>query len=351
MPFFSIIIPVYNVAPYLRECLDSVLAQTFTDWEAICVDDGSTDGSGAILDEYAAKDSRFRVFHQPNAGVSAARNRGLDEAKGEWICFLDADDLWHERFLDVFVTGMRKYSNDVCFRSGICRFDDGVRKPMFEVGLGEFERIDISKAITMHDFFDYYFWCHAYKRELLKGVRFPHYIRGEDRCVLNRLQLQRIDAIVATESRLYGYRQRQGSATATVPTAQVLRDEMDHRLDIMEMIDNSGKRVDYAGDRWLEKYFTRSMYGIIASRISDRNEVTADWRKRLMRFRRLKGISAYARVVAWTSSFIHSRLWDMLVCYAIPRYLEGGSPLRMIKRKFFGAKSRIADRGDKSLKD
>ena len=91
-PFFSIIIPVYNVAPYLRECLDSVLAQTFTDWEAICVDDGSTDGSGAILDEYAAKDNRFRVFHQKNAGVSVARNNGLMLASGEWIWFVDSDD-------------------------------------------------------------------------------------------------------------------------------------------------------------------------------------------------------------------------------------------------------------------
>lgn len=68
------------------------MAQTFTDWEAICVDDGSTDGSGAILDEYAAKDKRFRVIHQSNIGVSAARNRGLDEAKGEWIWFVDSDD-------------------------------------------------------------------------------------------------------------------------------------------------------------------------------------------------------------------------------------------------------------------
>ena len=74
-PFFSVIIPVYNVAPYLRECLDSVLKQTFTDWEAICVDDGSTDESGAILDEYAAKDKRFRVIHQANAGVSAPSKR------------------------------------------------------------------------------------------------------------------------------------------------------------------------------------------------------------------------------------------------------------------------------------
>ena len=91
-PFFSIIIPVYNVAPYLRECLDSVLAQTFTDWEAICVDDGSTDDSGAILDEYVARDKRFRVIHQKNAGVSAARNRALQVALGEWITFLDGDD-------------------------------------------------------------------------------------------------------------------------------------------------------------------------------------------------------------------------------------------------------------------
>ena len=90
-PAISIIIPVYNVAPYLRECLDSVLAQTFADWEAICVDDGSTDGSSAMLDEYAAKDKRFRVIHQPNAGVSAARNRALNEATGELLCFLDAD--------------------------------------------------------------------------------------------------------------------------------------------------------------------------------------------------------------------------------------------------------------------
>jgi len=105
-PSFSIIIPVYNVAPYLRECLDSVLAQTFTDWEAICVDDGSTDGSGTIIDEYAARDKRFKVIHQKNAGVSAARNRALDEATGEWIGFLDADDVWVKEWLDRIVAGI-----------------------------------------------------------------------------------------------------------------------------------------------------------------------------------------------------------------------------------------------------
>ena len=99
MPKFSVIIPVYNVALYLRECLDSVLAQTFTDWEAICVDDGSTDGSGAILDKYAAQDNRFCVIHQKNAGVSAARNAALDVARGEWIAYLDADDFWADSIL------------------------------------------------------------------------------------------------------------------------------------------------------------------------------------------------------------------------------------------------------------
>lgn len=77
-PFFSVIVPVYNVAPYLGECLDSVLAQTFTDWECLCTDDGSKDGSDLILDAYARRDPRFRITHQPNAGVSAARNRALD---------------------------------------------------------------------------------------------------------------------------------------------------------------------------------------------------------------------------------------------------------------------------------
>ena len=88
-PFFSIIIPVYNVAQYLKECLDSVLAQTFGDWECICVDDGSTDGSGEMLDVYARGDSRFRVFHQTNKGVSAARNLALEHATGDVVCFAD----------------------------------------------------------------------------------------------------------------------------------------------------------------------------------------------------------------------------------------------------------------------
>ena len=92
MPKFSIIIPVYNVEPYLRECLDSVLAQTCAEWEAMCINDGSTDGSLDILQEYAANDARFRIINQPNKGLSAARNAGIRAAKGEYLFFLDSDD-------------------------------------------------------------------------------------------------------------------------------------------------------------------------------------------------------------------------------------------------------------------
>lgn len=94
-PKISVIVPVYNTARYLARCLDSIAAQTFPDWECVCVDDGSPDESGAMLDAYARRDARFRVIHQENGGVSRARNAGLDAARGEWIAFVDSDD-WIE---------------------------------------------------------------------------------------------------------------------------------------------------------------------------------------------------------------------------------------------------------------
>ena len=91
-PKISVIVPVYNAEKWLRRCVDSILAQTYTDFELLLIDDGSTDDSGAICDEYATIDQRIRVFHKPNGGVSSARNLGLDNAVGEWISFVDSDD-------------------------------------------------------------------------------------------------------------------------------------------------------------------------------------------------------------------------------------------------------------------
>lgn len=99
MPQISVIVPVYNAARYLHRCVDSILSQTFTDFELLLINDGSKDSSGTICDEYAAKDPRVRVFHKENGGVSSARNLGLDNARGEWISFVDADDWVSESYL------------------------------------------------------------------------------------------------------------------------------------------------------------------------------------------------------------------------------------------------------------
>lgn len=113
MPKVSVITPVYNVEAYLRQCLDSVLNQTLRDIEIICVDDGSTDGSAAILEEYAAKDSRIKVVKQENAGAGAARNAGLSVAKGEWLSILDADDEFSPNMLSEMVEAGERNSADV----------------------------------------------------------------------------------------------------------------------------------------------------------------------------------------------------------------------------------------------
>lgn len=100
---YSIIVPVYNVERYINRCVDSILIQSFRDFELLLVDDGSSDDSGVICDEYARKDSRVKVFHKLNGGVSSARNVGLEHAIGEWVCFVDSDDWVEPIYLENFI--------------------------------------------------------------------------------------------------------------------------------------------------------------------------------------------------------------------------------------------------------
>ena len=110
----SVIVPVYNVETYLRSCLNSILMQTFENFEAILVDDGSTDGSSAICDEYAVKDERIKVVHKENGGVSSARNVALDCAEGEWIFFCDADDMLFDNSLESMLKNVEGGIDSVC---------------------------------------------------------------------------------------------------------------------------------------------------------------------------------------------------------------------------------------------
>lgn len=127
MPIVSIIVPVYNVEKYINRCIDSILAQTFTDWECILVDDGSPDKSGEICDEYSARDSRIRVIHKPNGGVSSARNVGINLATGEWITFVDSDDFIDEYSLFSMVELTKHYDADLfCFGIRITTTDNHI---------------------------------------------------------------------------------------------------------------------------------------------------------------------------------------------------------------------------------
>ena len=110
----SIIVPIYNTEKYIQRCIDSILAQTYTDFELLLINDGSTDNSGAKCDEYATKDLRIRVFHKENGGVSSARNLGLDNAKGEWITFVDSDDYIFENYLQNYANNINDNVDLIC---------------------------------------------------------------------------------------------------------------------------------------------------------------------------------------------------------------------------------------------
>ena len=122
MPTISVIVPVYKVEKYIHRCVDSILSQTFLDFELILVDDGSPDNSGAICDDYAAKDSRVRVIHKENGGLSSARHAGIDAAQGEYLFFLDSDDMINRNCLIFLYRNSLHYGADISM-GNLCRFD------------------------------------------------------------------------------------------------------------------------------------------------------------------------------------------------------------------------------------
>ncbi len=122
-PLISVIVPVYNTEKYLRKCLDSICGQTYRNLEILCVNDGSPDGSADILEEYAARDSRIRVFHQPNAGQSAARNLALDNARGEWVTGVDSDDYLEPDAYEYALTAIANDVDIICYGTRLIWLD------------------------------------------------------------------------------------------------------------------------------------------------------------------------------------------------------------------------------------
>lgn len=207
-PTFSIIVPVYNVELYLRRCIESVLTQSYHDFELILVDDGSKDNSGAICDEYAKKDNRVRVFHKENGGVSSARNVGLNEAEGEWICFVDSDDY----LLPTALLNIQKTLNKV--DAVLYLFDYQQNDTPCRLPFGE----KISKEEYIKAILTYKLqtspWAKIYRRSLLNGIQFnKDLVIGED-LLFNFeyiMQLSNKEYICHDNSIIYSYIYRKSS--------------------------------------------------------------------------------------------------------------------------------------------
>ncbi len=318
---FSIIIPVYNVAPYLRACLDSVLAQTYSDWEAICVDDGSTDGSGAILDEYAAIEDRIKIVHQKNTGVSSARNTGLSMACGEWVFFLDGDDVVAPVAFEKLAKIISDCPSENLIRFGLQNFDDGFAYPSVQNRKNSYRTIDISTQIAYENYYVYV--CQfLFRRTLIADMKFERYKRGEDRLFIVRILCFKVNSFVATDDVVYFYRQRMGSAVHSRASVQVMKDELSHRVDIIEAIDSCGKRMPYAGTAWLEKYCLCGYLNCVEKfggyNREERTELLKWFYRQLPRIQQANGYSVEGRLYAFLHGVAKGKFGRYLIRWFIP---------------------------------
>ena len=217
-PLISVIIPVYNVEKYLRRCLDSVIAQTYQKLEIICVDDGSIDDSGKICDQYAVRDARIKVIHQENQGLSAARNRGLDAAEGEYIAFVDSDDYILEDMYKKMLDKLLNYNVDLCVCQWQYEFSDGrqvvKRKNIDPTIYGRKASLEFARFLYMGNYENGVVvaaWNKLYRRALLDKIRFEGRIH-EDEAFCGRIMAKNISVYVM-EEQFYVYAQNGDSLT------------------------------------------------------------------------------------------------------------------------------------------
>lgn len=235
----TVIVPVYNAEKYLHRCIDSILAQTFTDFELLLIDDGSKDNSGTICDEYAAKDSRVRVFHKENGGVSSARNLGLDNAQGEWITFVDSDDWVRSDFLEKRRELALKENADIAYcdveyvyatHSAYCKTAESVFGKAQTVNSWILSRTTYSPIILVRkELFE------KYKLRYIEGLRF-----GEDFNLIIKLVLY-ANKVCHVKEALYFYnKQNDGSAMTKL---HLYRDDL--RSVYSDLIDTFKKEGVY----------------------------------------------------------------------------------------------------------
>jgi len=232
-PLISVIVPVYNVEQYLKTCVDSVLNQSYKNWELILVDDGSPDNCPEICDEYAVKDDRIKVIHKENGGLSSARNAALDIATGEYITFLDSDDFWHNDYLSIMIGLCLQYNADIAQ----CSYIRGASTTFPEMNKKQNVKVFDNHSIFLEGYAKIIMCAKLYKRNLFDGIRLPEgkineddfttwkfYYRGkrilvtnkslyyytvnEKGIMANQLQMPRLDYLEAYEERIEFFREK-----------------------------------------------------------------------------------------------------------------------------------------------
>lgn len=216
----SVIIPVFNVKPYLKEALDSVIYQTYENLEIIIVDDGSTDGSGEICDEYAVKDKRIQVLHQENKGLSNARNVGLDMMTSKFVVFLDPDDAYDVSFIEKMMSAITREKVDLIVCKYTVQHTTGLLKcenkeksaPSIEAGV--YGRVSALQALT-DGMINVSVWNKLYRRDLWKNIRFPEGHVYEDLDTMFKI-FDICGEICVINHALYFHRKRPESITDTI---------------------------------------------------------------------------------------------------------------------------------------
>lgn len=245
----SVVVPVYNVERYLNKCINTILEQTFTNFELILVDDGSKDDSGNICDEIKEKYSRIKVIHTENAGLSAARNIGIETSEGKYITFIDSDDYIHPRMLEILYSIIIENKADISLCNHQLVYDDkAISGASINNNITVYNSVESIKKIVEKGEESMIVSCSKlYKQSLFSDIRFPLGKYHEDEFVTYKI-LHKCTKVVATDAKLYYYFQRANSITRRVYNVKRLE-----KLEALEEAikffkDNNNKMLTYLAE-------------------------------------------------------------------------------------------------------
>ena len=251
-PLISVIVPVYNAAAFLDQCLESITAQTYRHLEILVVDDGSTDGSGEMCDRWAGKDERIRVIHQPNGGHSAARNTALDAMKGELVMMVDSDDVIHPEFAATLLDVMVRTGADIAVGSYAAFYGTEPVFPVMEgndAAIKQYSQHEAIMQVLYQHGLTHSPWGRLFKATLFREIRFPLGIIYEDLAIIYPL-LKQCRCVATTGRILYGYRQHASNS---------MRVFSPRRADVLDVCERLERQLAQEDSQYLKAMRSRQL--------------------------------------------------------------------------------------------